>query len=55
MDIADLLARAAHCRDLAARSTDEEIRGALLEVAEEYEALAREMQADDDPAALRAG
>ena len=52
MDVADLLARAARCRDLAARSADEETRGALIEVAEEYEALVREMQAESNPRGL---
>ena len=45
---ADLLARAARYRSLAANVDDEQIRAGLLELAEKCEALAREMQADDD-------
>jgi hypothetical protein len=48
MDVAaDLLIRANRYRGMAARVTDEQIRMALLELAEKYEALAREMQAKD--------
>jgi hypothetical protein len=42
-------ARATHYRELAARVTDEQTRLGLLELAENYEALAREVQADDRP------
>jgi len=51
MDIADLLTRGERFRALAARVTDEQTRAGLLELAEKYEALAREMQADDPPQA----
>ena len=48
MDVAaDLLIRANRYRGMAARITDEETRMALLDLAAKYEALAREMQADD--------
>ena len=48
MDVAaDLLIRANRYRGIAARVTDERIRLALLELAAKYEALAREMQAND--------
>ena len=48
MDVAaDLLIRANRYRGIAARVTDEQIRLALLELAAKYEALAREMQAND--------
>jgi len=48
MDVtADLLIRANLYRGMAARVTDEQIRMALLDLAAKYEALAREMQADD--------
>jgi hypothetical protein len=47
MDDADLLARATHFRELAARVTDEQTRSGLLELAERYEALAREIQSID--------
>ena len=48
MDVAaDLLIRANRYRGIAARVTDEQIRMALLELAAKYEALAREMQAND--------
>ena len=48
MDVAaDLLIRANRYRGMAARVTDEQIRLALLDLAAKYEALAREMQADD--------
>jgi hypothetical protein len=40
MDVAELLARAARYRALAAGITDEQTRVALIELAEEYEALA---------------
>lgn len=52
MDVAaDLQTRAAHYRDLAVRVTDEQARAGLLELAEKYEAIARQMQADDPPKA----
>jgi hypothetical protein len=38
-------------RTTTARVTDEETRMALLDLAAKYEALAREMQADDPPKA----
>lgn len=47
MDAAELLAYAARYRILAAHMTDEQTREGLLKLAEDYEALAREMQADD--------
>ena len=48
MDVAaDLLIRANRYRGIAARVTDEQIRMALIELAAKYEALAREMQAND--------
>jgi hypothetical protein len=48
MDVtADLLIRSNRYRGMAARITDEETRMALLDLAAKYEALAREMQADD--------
>ena len=48
MDVAaDLLIRANRYRGMAARVTDGQIRMALLDLAAKYEALAREMQADD--------
>jgi hypothetical protein len=51
MDVAaDLLTRAARYRALARPITDEQTRTGLLELAEEYEALAREMQSVDPPA-----
>jgi hypothetical protein len=49
MDAADLLARAARYRALAARVIDDQTRAGLLELAEKYEALARGVQADDAP------
>ena len=49
MDAADLLTRAARGRALAARVTDEQARAGLLELAEKYEALAKEAQAADHP------
>jgi hypothetical protein len=48
MDAAALLARANHYRDLAARMLDEQTRAGLLELAERYEALAREVQGNTD-------
>jgi hypothetical protein len=45
----DLFTRAARYRALAAHVTDEQTRVGLLELAEKYEALAREMQADGGP------
>ena len=49
MDVAaDLLTRAARYRVLAAGADDEQTRTELLELAEKCEALARELQADDD-------
>jgi 2-oxo-4-hydroxy-4-carboxy--5-ureidoimidazoline (OHCU) decarboxylase len=48
---ADLITRAARYRALAAGVTDEQTRAGLLELAEKYEALAREMKADDPPEA----
>jgi hypothetical protein len=48
MDVADLLTRAARYRVLAAEMDDEPTRAGLLELAEAYEALAREMEANDD-------
>ncbi|HEY7579704.1 MAG TPA: hypothetical protein VH855_19100 [Acetobacteraceae bacterium] len=52
MDDADLSARATHYRELAARVTDEQTRLGLLELAEKFEALAREAQAGNvDPKA----
>jgi len=47
MDAADLLARAARCRALAAHVIDEQTRAGLLKLAEKYEALASGIQADD--------
>ena len=49
MGIADLLARAAHYRELAAGITDEQTRAGLLELAMKYEAVAQEIQADNEP------
>ena len=47
MDTAsDLLQRAKHYRTLATHVTDEQTRAGLLELAEKYEAMAAEMQAD---------
>ena len=43
MDAAQLLERARHFRSLAERA-DEQIRGELLYLAEQYEALAREVE-----------
>jgi hypothetical protein len=48
---ADLITRAARYRALATGVTDEQTRAGLLELAEKYEALAREMKADDPPEA----
>ena len=48
MDVpTDLLTRAARYRVLAARVTDAQARAGLLELAEKYEALARELQGED--------
>jgi hypothetical protein len=49
MDAAELLTRAARYRALAARVTDEQARAGLLELAEKFEALAKEAQAADRP------
>ena len=49
---ADLITRAARYRALAAGVTDEQTRAGLLELAAKYEALAREMKADDPPKEL---
>jgi hypothetical protein len=51
MDIADLIDRAARYRALAAHVTDEQTRVGLLELAERYEALAREVRESDPPQA----
>ena len=48
MDAAQLLERARHLRSLAERA-DEEIRGELLYLAEQYEALAREVEQRQTP------
>ena len=48
---AELITRAARYRALATGVTDEQTRSGLLELAEKYEALAREMKADDPPEA----
>ena len=48
---AELITRAARYRALAAGVTDEQTRAGLLELAKKYEALAREMKADDPPEA----
>ena len=48
---AELITRADRYRALAAGVTDEQTRAGLLELAEKYEALAREMKADDPPEA----
>jgi hypothetical protein len=48
---ADLITRATRYRALAARVTDEPTRAGLRELAEKYEALAREIQADGPPEA----
>jgi hypothetical protein len=44
MDAAELLERAHHYRMMATRVTDARTREGLLELAERYEALAREME-----------
>jgi hypothetical protein len=44
MDAAGLLERAYHYRMMALRVTDAQTREGLLELAERYEALAREME-----------
>ncbi len=49
MDRHELLGRAARYRDLATRTTDEQTKQGLLELAERYEALAREDEGLDDP------
>jgi hypothetical protein len=46
-----LITRAARYRALAAGVTDEQTQAGLLELAKKYEALAREMKADDPPEA----
>jgi hypothetical protein len=47
MDVAaDLLRRVEHYRELAAQVTDAQTCAGLLELAEKYEALAREVRAD---------
>jgi hypothetical protein len=46
---AELITRAARYRALATGVTDEQTRAGLLELAEKYEALAWEVQADDPP------
>jgi hypothetical protein len=43
----ELLRRAEHYRDIAAHVTDEQTHTGLLELADKYEVLAREVQADD--------
>jgi hypothetical protein len=48
---ADRLRRAEHYRDLAVHVTDAQTCTGLHELAEKYEALAREVQADDPPKA----
>jgi hypothetical protein len=58
MDRADLLQRANHYRELAARVPDEQIREGLLDVARGFEALAeqagkRASNHPDDPDARR--
>jgi hypothetical protein len=52
MDRAELLERACHYRALAARISDGQTREGLLDLAERYEALAKEVEkrSDDDPA-----
>jgi hypothetical protein len=47
----EFITRAARYRALAAGVTDEQTRAGLLELAKKYEALAREMKADDPPEA----
>jgi hypothetical protein len=51
MDRANLLQRANHYRELAARVPDEQIRAGLLDVAEGFEALAEQARekASDHP------
>ena len=51
MDIAEMLARGAHYRAVAARVTDEQTHAGLLELAEKYEVLAREVREEDPPQA----
>ena len=43
MDHGELLRRASHYRELAARMTDQQTRAGLLDLAGRYEALAREV------------
>ena len=45
----EFITRAARYRALAAGVTDEQTRAGLLELADKYEALAREMKAADPP------
>lgn len=42
MDHTELSERASHCWELVARVTDEQTRNGLRDLAEKYEALARE-------------
>jgi hypothetical protein len=44
MDRAELLQHAARYRDLAVRMTDGQTRAGLLDLAERYEALAKEIE-----------
>jgi hypothetical protein len=44
MDFAELLERAHHYRMMAIRVTDDQTREGLLELAEQYEALASRME-----------
>ena len=46
MNRTQLFERASHYRTMAARVTDEETKAGLLELAENYEALARETAED---------
>jgi hypothetical protein len=48
MDRAELLQRANRYRDLATYMTDGQTRAGLLELAEKYEALAREVEQGTD-------
>ena len=45
MDRTELQERASHYRELAARVTDEQARAGLLDLAGQYEALAKEVAA----------
>jgi hypothetical protein len=50
MDRDELLARADRYRDLATRTLDQQTKQGLLDLAERYEALARDDEGlDDDP------